>query len=412
MPFAACGPASPPAGAKRGWREITRTREPGMPATVNGHLDYYTRYGINPVRYDMSDLRLHLDRRGSLYRTLGLTPLAIRGARVLEVAPGTGQNSLYLARLAPHSLTLVEPNPVAIRDIAAVYAAPGAAPRAAAGDRVALRGLRTRRSRSTSSSARTGSAVRITNGGCCGSSGRWSRMAACFSSRRSRRWGCCRTSSAVPWRGSSPPPMSHSPSERPGCAAAFGPHLRTLTAMTRGVTDWVHDNMLNPAYFGILLTVPMVLAEFSGAFDVLGSSPRFAADWRWFKGLCGSERDFNRHVLKEYRAGIHNFFDHRAVLPAREPARNAEFETAALTVCRAIREWEERDADGDEIDRAVRRAMSGMADLPGHWSAALDEFLDAFADPHLTAEAVAAMPLFGPLFGRETIYLSFEKRAE
>ena len=35
---------------------------------------------------------------------------------------------------------------------------------------------------------------------------------------------------------------------------AFGPHLRTLAAMTRGVTDWVQDNMLNPAYFGIMLT--------------------------------------------------------------------------------------------------------------------------------------------------------------
>ena len=57
-----------------------------------------------------------------------MTPLAVRDARVLEVAPGTGQNSLYLARLSPRSLTLVEPNPVAIRDIATVYAVAGAAP--------------------------------------------------------------------------------------------------------------------------------------------------------------------------------------------------------------------------------------------------------------------------------------------
>ena len=37
-----------------------------------GHLDYYTRHGINPVRYDTSDLGRHLERRASLYRTLGL----------------------------------------------------------------------------------------------------------------------------------------------------------------------------------------------------------------------------------------------------------------------------------------------------------------------------------------------------
>src|SRR5262245_37396888 len=95
-----------------------------MPST--GHLDYYTRHGINPVRYDTSDLRLHFERRASLYRTLGVTPFAVRGQRVLEVAPGTGQNSLYLARLPPASLTLVEPNPFAVRDIASVYGGAGA----------------------------------------------------------------------------------------------------------------------------------------------------------------------------------------------------------------------------------------------------------------------------------------------
>jgi hypothetical protein len=191
---------------------------------------------------------------------------------------------------------------------------------------------------------------------------------------------------------------------------AFGPHLRTLAAMTRGVTDWVHDNMLNPAYFGIQLTVPMVLAELGQSLDVLGASPRFAADWRWFKGLCGPDRDFNRHVLEEYRAGVHNFFDYRTVLPPRDPARNAEFEAAALALCKAVRLFESGETDEEGVETVVHRVIAGIGDLPPNWSAALDEFLDAFAEPHLTAESVASMPLFGPHFGRETIYLSFEKR--
>ena len=66
--------------------------------------------------------------------------------------------------------------------------------------------------------------------------------------------------------------------------------------------------------------------------------------------------------------------------------------------------------ESEAVEAAVRRVMTGMADLPANWSAALDEFLDAFADPQLTPETVAELPLFGPLFGRETIYLSFEKR--
>jgi 2-polyprenyl-3-methyl-5-hydroxy-6-metoxy-1,4-benzoquinol methylase len=380
-----------------------------MPATATGHLEYYTRHGINPVRYDLSDVQLHLDRRGSLYRTLGVTPLAVRGARVLEVAPGTGQNSLFLARLAPSSLTLVEPNPVAIRDIAAVYAVAAAAPvpplviesrfeeyepdepfdvvvcenwlGSSEHERRLLRKL----GRMVASSG----LLLVTAVSPVGMLPNLIRRALAHKLADPELSFAARTSSLC---------------------RAFGPHLRTLAAMTRGVTDWVHDNMLNPAYFGILLTVPMVLAELAGPFDVLGSSPRFAADWRWFKGLCGTERDFNRHVLAEYRAGVHNFFDHRCVLPARDPARNAEFESAALAVARAVERWEAAEADSDEVEAAVRRVIAGMADLPANWSAALEEFLDAFADPQLTPDAVAGLPLFGPLFGRETIYLSFEKR--
>ena len=128
----------------------------------------------------------------------------------------------------------------------------------------------------------------------------------------------------------------------------------------------------------------------------------------------GPDRDFNRHVLREYRAGIHNFFDHRAVLPAHEPARNAEFEAAALArVPCDPRMGRSEMRDGDEIDMAVRRAMAGMADLPANWSAALDEFLDAFADPAPHARGGRRHARSSArLFGRETIYLSFEKRAE
>lgn len=380
-----------------------------MPAPAAGHLEYYTRHGINPVRYDLSNLQLHLDRRGSLYRTIGVTPLAVRGARVLEVAPGTGQNSLYLARLSPRSLTLVEPNPVAIRDIATVYAVAAAAPvpplviesrfedyepdepfdvvvcenwlGSSEHERRLLRKL----GRMVGESG----LLLVTAVSPVGMLPNLLRRALAHKLADPDLPFAARTSSLC---------------------RAFGPHLRTLAAMTRGVTDWVHDNMLNPAYFGILLTVPMVLAELAGPFDVLGSSPRFAADWRWFKGLCGTERDFNRHVLIEYRAGIHNFFDHRCVLPARDPARNAELESAALAVAKSVERWEAAEVDGEEVEAAVRRVVGGMGDLPANWSAALEEFLDSFADPQLTPDAVAGLPLFGPLFGRETIYLSFEKR--
>ncbi len=86
------------------------------------HLDFYIQNGISPVHYVTGTLREHFERRASLYRSLGLLPLSVRGARVLEVAVGSGQNSLHLASLRPQSLTLVEPNPTGIREIRKLYA--------------------------------------------------------------------------------------------------------------------------------------------------------------------------------------------------------------------------------------------------------------------------------------------------
>jgi SAM-dependent methyltransferase len=378
--------------------------------TATGHLDYYTRHGINPVRYDTSDIRLHFERRASLYRTLGVPPLAVRGARVLEVAPGTGQNSLYLATLAPGSFTLVEPNPVAVRDITAVY------------DRAGPNAVRPRVIQSRLEEYEADAPFDLV---VC------ENWLGCSAHERGllRKLGTLVADggllvvTAVSPVGVLPNALRRAlanrltdPSEpfearTETLCRAFGPHLRTVAGMTRTATDWVHDNMLNPAYFGVLLTVPTVLEELGGGFDALGTSPDFATDWRWFKGLCGDAREFNRHLLNGYRAALHNFFDHRTLSPAREAARNDQFESAALAVCDAVREWEAGEGDADRVEVMVRRATAGMSDLPAAWSGALDEFLDAFADPRLTPESVADMPHFGPLFGRETIYLSFEKRA-
>ncbi|MFO0823450.1 MAG: class I SAM-dependent methyltransferase [Gemmataceae bacterium] len=376
--------------------------------TLTGHLEYYKQHGINPVRYDTADPELHLERRGSLYRMLGITPLAIRNSRVLEVAAGTGQNSLYIAKQRPASLTLVEPNPTAQRDIATVYSsAPDAThPEVVTcrfeeyepaqpfdlvlcenwlGDSAHERGLL----RNLGEMVADGGLLVVTAVSPVGVLPNLLRRA--LSNRLA--------------------PTEHPFTERTAILSeAFGPHLRTVGGMTRSVTDWVQDNMLNPAYLGVILTVPMVLEDLGEQFDVLGTSPDFATDWRWFKSLCGDRREFNDHLLEAYFASLHNFLDHRTVLPRRPRGRNSQLERGALAVADAIRSWEAGRADGDDVEAAVRRVLDVSRDLPAATILALDEFLDAFADPRLTPETVAELPRFGSLFGRETLYLSFEKR--
>jgi SAM-dependent methyltransferase len=377
-----------------------------------GHLDYYLRHGLNPVRYEMADRQRHLDRRASLYRTLGLPRRLFRGARVLEVAPGSGQNSLFVASLGPRELVLVEPNPVAQRDIRELYRVVDSSvvpPRLVGlpfeefddderfdvalcenwlghspaerfllhklGDLVADSGVLV-----VTAISPVGILPNVLR-----------KVLTCRIDR----------------------PQAGFEERTALLSAAFEPHLRTIPAMTRTCTDWVHDNVMNPAYFGILLTVPMVLEELGGAFEVLGSAPRFAAEWRWFKSLCGEHREFNRHFLAEYHANLHNFLDHRRLLGSRDPAGNRALEAAAWELIDAAAALERAGGTAAPHLRQVRAALArveaSIADLPDDLRTALAECGDLIGREALTADAVAGMQSFGRLFGRETLYLSLEK---
>ncbi len=66
---------------------------------TESHLEFYQKHKISPVRQDISDLQSHFQRRKALYFHLGIMPNGIRDRKVLEVAPGSGHNSLYTASL-------------------------------------------------------------------------------------------------------------------------------------------------------------------------------------------------------------------------------------------------------------------------------------------------------------------------
>jgi predicted O-methyltransferase YrrM len=77
---------------------------------MSEHLDFYRKFGVSPVTQDTTNWQKHLQRREALYRFLGIPALFITGKRIVEVGPGSGQNSIYLASLQPLELVLVEPN--------------------------------------------------------------------------------------------------------------------------------------------------------------------------------------------------------------------------------------------------------------------------------------------------------------
>ena len=84
-------------------------------------LEYYIKEGISPVHYDLTDLKKHFEIRSSLYRLLGIIPNFFEKKDILEVAPGSGHNSIFTATLLPKTYDLVEPNPKGCEDILKIF---------------------------------------------------------------------------------------------------------------------------------------------------------------------------------------------------------------------------------------------------------------------------------------------------
>ena len=380
------------------------------------HLEYYRERSIAPVRYDMSNMTAHLERRASLYNRLGIVPLALRGARVLEVAAGTGHNSLYLARMAPERLVLLEPNPTGvahIREAYAGFAQPHTRPEIVTEkledycpddefDLVVCENWLGTSQHELALLDKLGRFVAphgllvVTTVSPIG-----------FVPNLLRRF-------FVPYLA---PTMLGFEQRTKLLEAAYGAHLEKLGAMTRSATDWVHDNMLNPAYFGLCLSSPMVVARLGDRFDAMGTCPSFVEDWRWFKGRHGAERQTNAHFLEEYWRKCHNFLDSRRASFPREPVRNLLLEETALQLLKALEAHEDAHLHAQDprphavqVGAVLARFSGLLPDECKDAAAGLNEVgacIDSASS--MLPDQMAGMQYFSRLFGRETSYLSLQR---
>jgi len=381
-----------------------------------GHLAYYLKHGLSPTNYDTRDLLAHLQRRESLYRSLGLPPAAFSGARVLEVAAGTGQNSLYVASCMPSALTLLEPNPVARGELGSSYAEfvlphtrPVVEPKLfqdfsssepfdivicenwlghLPDDRALVRKL--------GQLVAPGGALVMT----------MMPMPGFIANviRKIMADLIVRNETDFATRGRV-------------LADAFGPHLATITGMTRSHASWIADCMLNPHFLNVVIPPAVIVEELGEELDVLSTNPVFQTDWRWFKTLHGDNRRFNDSFLESYLRNSHNFIDYQHTYPPRSIEDNRRIEQAALAVHNAGLEIEKQLNEGGnrsgthllEFAESVGHFAASIADLDPDLGRAFSEAKGALAKPDLSAHDIAGLKLFGPIFGRETVYVSLTR---
>jgi 2-polyprenyl-3-methyl-5-hydroxy-6-metoxy-1,4-benzoquinol methylase len=383
-----------------------------MKAPHKTHLEFYIQNKISPVHYSKVNIKEHFEQRASLYRGLGLLPLSISGSRVLEVAVGSGQNSLYLASLFPESLTLVEPNPTGISEIQNLY------------DTTKVLHTPPRLVESTLQAYRPDHKFDIV---ICEN---WLGRATTERILLRKLAGFLSKNGVLVV--TTQPPIgllanmirralmvkfcdNHLPFEQRTeiGVAMFASHLSNMKAMTRSAKDWVQDNMLNPAYYDLYLTIPDVINEVGDLVTALGTNPRMSLDWRWFKSLHGDGMAFSEHLVKEYQAGLHNLFDYELEFNQVNPILNLEIESLCVDFIESVRTYEDAVSMGVgganslvNSTNILLKILERVKNFPEQVQNGIEIGLKLLLSTDLNHTAVATQSPFSRLFGRENIYLS------
>jgi len=378
-----------------------------VPTTKTDHLEFYLEHNISPVSQDISDLSKHFDRRGSLYRYLGLPKIFFSGRDVLEVGPGSGHNSLYVASCQPKSFDLLEPNPAGQQGITQLY------------DQLAIDHATPTLIKQRLEDFAPQRKYDVAISECWLGVSRHERdmmikLASCV-----KPGGILITTLASPI-GAVPNTLRRilgdmlirectSIEEKTDVLVrAFGSHLATMKDMTRPYEDWVQDSLLNPGFLTICPTPAMFMEDLGDAFSIHNSYPRFNADWRWYKSLYGENKRLNEQFMESYFMNCHNFYDYNDLFAQRDPAGNIALEDASFRLLSMVVDMEEKDAGIPfaELSGVVKEIQAQLASISPDWADGVEEWLSLFLSKKVTVEQVSGMQKMKPVFGRELLYVS------
>jgi SAM-dependent methyltransferase len=271
-------------------------------------VDFYSEHNISPVSQDISNLRMHFQRRDVLLRSLGIPSVLVRDATILEFGPGSGHNATYIASLEPSKYHLVDGNLKGVKDTKDLISeykiddlniihslfleyqsdsffdivwAEGCIPHQNDPVKI-LRHL-------SSFTTKEGIFVASMNNGIS------------YLSEMIRR-----IASFIHLNDDDPFQVKLD-TIRP----LLKGHLDNLKGMSRPVDDWIVDSILQPLHKSKLFSIPDAIEALKDNYDVYSTSPKFISDWRWYKEVIGNNKEFNQSALNYYYKNNLNLIDYR-----------------------------------------------------------------------------------------------------
>jgi hypothetical protein len=187
--------------------------------------------------------------------------------------------------------------------------------------------------------------------------------------------------------------------------------------MTRPAIDWIQDNMINPGYLDICVTMPQVLKNVQKDFDILGCHPQFSHDWRWFKSLHGKNKKFNAAFEGEYHKWCHGFLSYEMTVQKGSVEKNLLLESYCIKFIDLVKELEST-TNGSKNNKVLLKNMINLLRNICKLAKKIytSEIYDQLQEGCLIFENQNLQPIdiknckkFNRLFGRETLYISLEK---
>jgi hypothetical protein len=193
--------------------------------------------------------------------------------------------------------------------------------------------------------------------------------------------------------------------------AFFKPDLCSLSGMSRIHEDWILDNILHPWPARCIFTIPEAIEALDESFDIVGTSPRFVQDWRWYKAIPGHPKSSNVVAQEEYERWSPYLLDYRVQPDEPVPGITAQLNAACESAIAIHNRIWDHDALNEipQFTECLREVRAIIQSVLPETAAALEDYLHGLTQLLDGCDA-ADFGTFRFWFGRGQQYVSFSRR--